>query len=587
MSARPELVGLLYRADWTRLSLSADVRTSLDRDLFRRQIENGTPPGPPSWLAFRLPWGPWPGLAPQAGSPGSAGPMGSAGPHPPGKPGREWAEATEVLGTETDRSTLLLAPGRRYRQQGEGTVSGSDGERGWHAVEEDGSWTVTETDGPEPPLEELLRPSWLLAGFTLEVTGRVTVDGRDALRVTATPRPGLWDRVAASEAGSSGIGPSDLRELVVDAELGILLRHEETHEGKPLRVTELTGVRTGLAPPSDDAWTRPPGGWDSVDQSAPRDEMRWYTPGGFGGEAVKLVAGLAAGGIGALIRSSRSRSFEQATREGAEAGMPAFEGPLPADGPPPGDEVLRLLHASRDRWGPGITATLHEWRDVAAMLARVPDGARRAGFGGLGLLVDVAGERLANTHSVSRLYLGRSGQYRIEPVSQPRRHDHAQTVVCDGERRWGIGEREAWAGPAGPPLSFPNLFDASWLLAYQLTGGAETLTDGRSGHRLRGGPGYRPIGGWFLFPDEVVVDGELGILLRWISLAGGRPVTWYELRDVVARPVDPGLFRPDIPPGMPVTEEASDEPPRPGGWPEEPGSLPGKIASWMGRQTGW
>jgi hypothetical protein len=218
------------------------------------------------------------------------------------------------------------------------------------------------------------------------------------------------------------------------------------------------------------------------------------------------------------------------------------------------------------------------------------------------LLVDAAGERLANTrfadtHVVSRLYLSRSGQYRIEPVSQPRRSAREpQTVVCNGERRWRISERRAFAGPAGPPQDFPNLFDASWLLAYQLAGGAEILTDGRSGYRLRAGAGYRPFGWWFPFPDEVVVDGELGIVLRWISLAGRRPTSWYELRDVAAGPVDPGLFRPEIPPGIPVTEvtsrgvpvteETSDEPPRPGGWPQEPGSLPGKIASWLGRQTG-
>jgi hypothetical protein len=129
--------------------------------------------------------------------------MGLPG-RPSREPGHEWAEATaeatEVLGTETGRSTLLVAPGRRYRQQGEGTLSGSDGERGWRAVMEDGSWTVTGTGGPEPPLGELLRPSWLLAGFTLEITGSVTVDGRDALTVTATPRPGLWEQAAPSGA---------------------------------------------------------------------------------------------------------------------------------------------------------------------------------------------------------------------------------------------------------------------------------------------------------------------------------------------------------------------------------------------------
>jgi hypothetical protein len=39
---------------------------------------------------------------------------------------------------------------------------------------------------------------------------------------------------------------------------------------------------------------------------------------------VKLTAGLAAAGLGALIKSSRFRPFEQATSEGAEAG----EGPI-------------------------------------------------------------------------------------------------------------------------------------------------------------------------------------------------------------------------------------------------------------------
>ncbi len=589
----PDLVSLLYRADWTRLSLSADVHVRLDRDLVRSPLEDGAT-GPASWLAFGRPGGPWPGLASLAGGLESLGPMGLPG-RPSREPGHEWAKATKVLGTETGRSTLLVAPGRRYRQQGEGILSGSDGERGWRAVMEDGSWTVTGTGGPEPPLGELLRPSWLLAGFTLEITGRVTVDGRDALRVTATPRPGLWEQAAPPGTGSPGTGSPGTglvsrRELVVDAELGILLRHEETRAGKLLRVTELTRVQAGLAPPGDDGWARPPGGWDSVDQPTPRDGGWWDTRGGVGEEALKLVAGLAAGGAGALIRSSgasRSRSFEQATREEAEAGMPAFEGPLPADGPPPGDELLHLIHASRDRWGQGITATLHQWEDDAAIMAAwVPDGARRAGFGGIGLLVDAAGERFADKHSVSRLYLSRSGQYRIEPVSWPGRGRVAQTIVCDGERRWRIREREAWAGPAGPPVQFPNLFDVSWLLAYPLTEGPESLTDGRRGRRLRVGPTSCPPIWWFLFPDEVVVDGELGIVLRWISLAQGRPQTWYELRDIVAGPVDPSRFRPDIPPGRTVTEEASGKPPRPGGSPPEPGSLPGKIASWLGRQAG-
>jgi hypothetical protein len=32
MAGLPELIGLLYRADWTRLSLSAELRSETDRE---------------------------------------------------------------------------------------------------------------------------------------------------------------------------------------------------------------------------------------------------------------------------------------------------------------------------------------------------------------------------------------------------------------------------------------------------------------------------------------------------------------------------------------------------------------------------
>ena len=148
----------------------------------------------------------------------------------------------------------------------------------------------------------------------------------------------------------------------------------------------------------------PPGGWVGVEDDGPP-----FTADGPGWEVVKLTAGLAAAGLGALIKSSRFRPFEQATREEAEAEMPAFDRPMAADGPPVSDEMLHLLYASPDRWAPGIAATLHEWHDVGAMLARVPDSARRVGFGGLGHLIDTAGERFATVHTVSRLRRGGRG----------------------------------------------------------------------------------------------------------------------------------------------------------------------------------
>ena len=564
MRDQPDLVGLLYRADWTRLGLTAEVSVTRDRDLWQSRFAGGPPPRPSSggqfgpWAApWFAPWfGPPRGLADEdPGVPWQSweSPEGSdpGGPRPDG---REWELATEVLGTESRRFTLVIAPGRRYRELGDGYLSGCDGKRSWHAVADDGGWSVEAGAPEQPPAARLLRPSWLLNGFTLEPGGPASVSGRDALRVVATPRPGIGTQRVATRR------PLDRAEVAVDAELGILLRCEEILDGRPLRVTELADILIDPAPAGDDALFLPPGGWEGVDDSVP-DGAGQTTPNGPGWEVTKLVAGLAAGSLGSLIKSSRSRPFEQATQEEAEAEMPSSDGPLPADGPSAGDEVLRLLQSGPDRWPAGITATLHQWHDVAAMLARIPDGARRLGFGGLGHLIDAAATRIATVHTAFLIRLGGPGQYRIEPVLYS--GHPPETVVCDGERRWRVGEHEAFTGPATPlPPEIGSLFDASWLLEHRLTGGAGIMAGDRPGSR----PGYRlgvapgwPRAGWF-FPADVVVDAELGILLRCISFSGARPDLRYELRDVVAGPSEPGDFRPGIPAGMHVAEEPDDEP---------------------------
>jgi hypothetical protein len=60
----------------------------------------------------------------------------------------------------------------------------------------------------------------------------VTACGRDAVAVVATPRASI------GHGGPVRPARSDLLEVIVDAELGILLRRETTFEGQRLAPTE-------------------------------------------------------------------------------------------------------------------------------------------------------------------------------------------------------------------------------------------------------------------------------------------------------------------------------------------------------------
>jgi hypothetical protein len=479
-----DLVGLLYRADWSRLSLTAEVSIRRDLDLDRSRHEDEVPAA-----------------------------------------GHEWEAATDQLGSDVRRSTLLIQPGRRYRVQGEDVASGSDGNRSWTAIRTDGAWHIEADDGAEPPLPPMLRPSWLLTGFTLETGEPVTADGRETLRVVATPRPRAWSRASADTR------PLDRVEMVVDLGLGILLRHEEILDGRTLSVTELTGIRLDPDAVDDDQFA-PPGGWDSVPGSAPRAEPR-----GPGREAAKLFADLAAGGIGALVKSWASRPFEQDTQKEPVAEMPPDPEPLPADAPAVTDQLLRLLYDSRDSGASGFTATLHQWEDWAAVAARIPDDVRRLGFGGLGQFMDAAGEQRGTLHKVSRLSFDGSRRYRIESAAPPdlaegsARH-RGNTMVGDGRRCWQVFGDKWIAIADGPPAEVVKLLDASGLLEHRLSGGAETTVGGRRGYRLRVTPDG-PVPAKMYFADDVVADTDLGILLRLIYHTGSKPVSRWELRDVV------------------------------------------------------
>ena len=253
-------------------------------------------------------------------------------------------------------------------------------------------------------------------------------------------------------------------------------------------------------------------------------------------------------------------------------------------GSPVSDEVLHLLHRSEDLWVPGIEATVHQWQDTAAVLSRVPGQFRQAGFGGIGSFSTAAGQQMSAIHTISRLRITGPRAYRIDrdPQTLPPGRHQLETIICDGERRRRIYDDEVTTGQAEPPpaevpAEIADLLDSSWLLARQLSGGSQTVVRGRRGYHLHVGAEDQRWGGR-LSPDEVVVDAEYGIVLRWISFAGSTPVARCELRDVTSYRREPGDFQPDIRPGTRVVEEADpaegDDMPSP----NSPGQLVGDLA---------
>jgi len=354
MTGLPEVIGLLYRADWTRLSLSAELRSETDREPLPLPLPPPLPrPSRPS-REERSRWF------------------------------RAWPMQRQDNGRYVGRGALLIGPGGRWRLEcsvpGRGAegeaAEGNDGERGW-------SWRPPETGGPPPlpvkvggaypPVPELLCPSCLLGGYTLEVLGPVTVAGRDAIAVAATPRRDVL-----------GSGPAersyDRIEVAVDAELGILLRRIETSGGELVTLTELTDVTMNPPEAADPARFAPAPGSN-------RSESPGENPGAKLSGSGWAAADLAASGLGALIRHAPHLLGHGAPGEQPEAMPSPDPAPLePDDGSPPTDEVLDLLYRSGEPRD--LSATARKWLDLIAMAASMPEGFRTAGRGGFGDLLD-------------------------------------------------------------------------------------------------------------------------------------------------------------------------------------------------------
>jgi hypothetical protein len=483
MAGLPNVIGLLYRADWTRLSLSAEVRSETDRNLLPRlsRDESSHWYRPRPAQTKEEEWSRW---------------------H------RAWPAQQQDDGRYSWRGTLLIGPAGRWRL--EGSVSGQgaggeaaeghDGERGW-------SWRASATGGPpplpvevdgaHPPVPELLCPSRLLGGYTLEELGPVIVAGRDAIAVAAMPRRDVL-------SAGSGHRSHDRVEVAVDAELGILLRRIETSGGEFVTLTELTDVTMNPPEAADPARFAPPLG-----------SHRSETPGKTVSGNIWATTDLVAGGIDVLIRHAPHRPGRGATGEQPEAMPSPDPAPLgPADASPPPDEVLDLLYRSGEPRDLG--ATMRGWHDQAPMAVWMSQSIRTSGSGGYADLVDTMARGAKVLRTDTRLRVSGPDRYRLDFSSPRPGRDASTTIACDGERRWQVHQDWIQVGPAAPlgtPTSF--LADACWLLRSRLSGGTELTYRGRPARQLRVTRG--PSGGeLFLrppamfFPADAIVDAETG-----------------------------------------------------------------------------
>jgi hypothetical protein len=186
-------------------------------------------------------------------------------------------------------------------------------------------------DRPRPPYRTLLAPSWLLTGYSLVLDGEETVCGRAGVRVLGTPRkiaePGHrsgWSLGRSAGGGLFAPSPrwlgteySNEVDVVVDAELGILLRYSKWSGDEPPSVTEFSSLDVG-GPTGTSRFSAPEG---SV-----FDDGKGPRPGGTslgdalgetletaGKEAVRTVAGQR----GAAGRGAAPAVPERARRTGA------------------------------------------------------------------------------------------------------------------------------------------------------------------------------------------------------------------------------------------------------------------------------
>ncbi len=173
---------------------------------------------------------------------------------------------TEEYAEREEPWRLWLAPPDRVRAEflaGDETVTAViDGDTWWSSSPSYGARTnqgdPRHSHGTGPG-EPLVHTAGILPAVRLAIEGTVRVLGRPALGVRATPLPedpeGHW------HGSLHGLGSgADAYDLIVDAEVGVLLRSEAFLDGEPFKVLEMHEVVFDAELPPETFVLEAPGG---------------------------------------------------------------------------------------------------------------------------------------------------------------------------------------------------------------------------------------------------------------------------------------------------------------------------------------
>ena len=517
MMDEPDLVALFYRADWTRLSLSAEVHEESSWAVRNEMLKPARP-------AF---------------------------------PGMNTDLLPEDWGSFEHRARLRIAPGGRYLL---GILSSSDTDD----PPDDGRVLRTRygiRPGLPPPYPTVLWPSSLLNAFSLELAGQFELAGRVMLRVIATPAPGVWRADAHKRP--------DRIDVTADAETGIPFYFHEYFDGRTVQLTELTDVTFD-----------PPGGFE-VPDDAEDDGQRAGTQSPLFSGPRWMAAKTAANVLGTMLGTAAEHApgsprgaaaWKAALAEDdPEAVMPAagarFD-PAVSGSPASTDLVHALYRSGRAQF----SATLHQWIDAAVFGEWAQERASDHGWGGIGSVAGALGGRAGTMHQVTRVTIGGGGRYRLDFL-RPHRQHSPKAVAYDGSRSWREYDDRVVVGPVLPlPKDITAMIDTAVLLDSHVSDVAQAQVSGRRGFALRAvaDPDRHALPG-SLQDSDLVVDAELGIALRQTAYANEAQVMCYEFRELAPLSADGRELDLDVPPGIRV--EHTD------GWLLEELSIPDGMRS--------